>query len=66
MGLTNAPATFQGVMNKVFEKQLGKFVVVYLDDILIFSRTKEEHYRHIKEVLGVLKKREVILQIQEM
>jgi Reverse transcriptase (RNA-dependent DNA polymerase) len=37
--LTNAPATFQGIMNKVFQKQRGKSVVVYLDDIMIFSKT---------------------------
>jgi Reverse transcriptase (RNA-dependent DNA polymerase) len=38
-GLTNAPATFQEIMNKVFQKQKGKSVVVYLDDIMIFSKT---------------------------
>jgi Reverse transcriptase (RNA-dependent DNA polymerase) len=37
-GLTNAPATFQGIMNEVFQKQRGKSVVVYLDDIMIFSK----------------------------
>ena len=38
-GLTNAPASFQSIMNRVFQKQLGKSVVVYLDDIMIFSKT---------------------------
>ena len=42
-GLCNAPATFQRLMNKVFADNLGQFIAVYLDDILIFSRTMEEH-----------------------
>ena len=54
-GLTNAPATFMGLMNEVFRPLLDKSVVVYLDDILIYSRTWEEHVRHIKEVLDRLR-----------
>ena len=50
-GLTNAPATFQNLMNDVLREFLDKFVVVYLDDILIFSDTEEEHTEHIKLVL---------------
>jgi hypothetical protein len=42
-GLTNAPATFQRVMNRIFQQHLEKFVLVYLDDILVFSKTQEEH-----------------------
>ena len=37
-GLTNAPATFQGVMNRIFHQHLGKFVLIYLDNILVFSK----------------------------
>ena len=46
-GLTNAPASFQGLMNKVFRQQLEKSVVVYLDDIMIYSKTWKEHLQHI-------------------
>jgi hypothetical protein len=54
-GLCNAPATFQTVMNGVLREHLGEFVVVYLDDILIFSNTYEEHLDHLRTVLKSLK-----------
>lgn len=57
-GLTNAPASFQATMSKIFKKQLGKTVLVYLDDILVFSKTPEEHLAHLREVLGVLREHE--------
>ena len=50
-GLTDAPATFQAMMNNVFRDVLGKFVLVYLDDILVFSQTPEEHKVHLEKVL---------------
>ena len=49
-GLTNAPAYFMYLMNKVFMEFLDKFVVVFIDDILIFSKTEEEHAEHIRLV----------------
>ncbi|EJP60703.1 pol protein [Beauveria bassiana ARSEF 2860] len=49
--LTNTPATFQTMIDNVLRKQLDKFVVVYLDDILIYSDTLKEHKKHVHEVL---------------
>ena len=54
-GLANSPATFQSVMNRIFAPHLYKFVVVYLDDILVFSKTPEEHVEHLKLVLALLR-----------
>ncbi|GBG79257.1 hypothetical protein CBR_g29308 [Chara braunii] len=54
-GLCNAPGTFQHAMNRIFHVYLDKFIVVYLDDILIFSRIVEEHAEHLKIVLGLLR-----------
>jgi hypothetical protein len=55
-GLTNAPATFQALINNVLREYLDIFVVAYLDDILIYSETEEEHVRHVKQVLRALDK----------
>lgn len=55
-GLTNAPATFQAYINKALAGLLDEFCVVYLDDILIFSNSKEEHQRHVREVLERLRR----------
>ena len=55
-GLCNAPATFQTFMNTIFHDLLDKTVVVYLDDILVYSRTHEEHKQHLREVLERLKR----------
>ena len=54
-GLTNAPAYFMYLMNKVFMEYLDRFVVVFIDDILVFSRTMEEHEEHLRLVLEKLR-----------
>ena len=58
-GLTNASATFQAIMNEVFSTYLKKFVLVFFDDILVCSRTLEEHMEHLKEVLKLLRKNQL-------
>lgn len=62
MGLTNAPSSFMRVMNKVFEQFIGDFVLVYLDDILIMSRSPEEHLVHLRRVFQRL--RDVSMQVK--
>ncbi|GJT68091.1 putative reverse transcriptase domain-containing protein [Tanacetum coccineum] len=55
-GLTNAPAVFMDLMNRVCEPYLDKFVIMFIDDILIYSKTQEEHVEYLWLVLGLLKK----------
>ena len=53
--LTNAPPTFKDLMNGMFRPYLDSFVIVFIEDILIYSPTKEEYEHHLRFVLGILK-----------
>ena len=54
-GLTNAPAAFMDLMHRVFQPYLDQFVVVFVDDILIYSKSKEEHEDHLRVGLQILR-----------
>ena len=58
-GLTNAPAAFMDLMNRVFSPYLDKFVIVFIDDILVYSGSLEEHAEHIRIVLQILRERQL-------
>jgi Reverse transcriptase (RNA-dependent DNA polymerase) len=58
-GLTNAPVTFQSLMNEMFKSVLRRYVLVFFDDILIYSQTLKEHKLHVREVLKILKKKQL-------
>nr|GFA35550.1 putative reverse transcriptase domain-containing protein [Tanacetum cinerariifolium] len=58
-GLTNVPAVFMDLMNQVYKSYLDKFVIVFIDDILIYSKDEKEHKEHLKAILELLKKEEL-------
>jgi len=58
-GVTNAPAIFMDYMNRIFRPYLDQFVVVFIDDILIYSESQEEHANHLRMVLGILREHQL-------
>jgi hypothetical protein len=64
-GLTNAPAHFMYLMNSVFMSELDKFVIVFIDDILVHSKNKEEHAEHLRIVLGRLREHQLYAKFRK-
>ena len=64
-GLTNAPATFMCLMNSVFSRYLDKFVLVFLDDILIYSKNEEEHDDHLGIILKLIREHKVYAKLRK-
>jgi hypothetical protein len=64
-GVTNAPAVFMDLMNRIFLPYLDKFVVVFLDDILVYSRNREEHAEHLRTVLQVLRENQLYRKLSK-
>nr|GEV29256.1 putative reverse transcriptase domain-containing protein [Tanacetum cinerariifolium] len=62
-GLTNAPAVFIDLMNRVYKPYLDKFVIIFIDDILIYSKDKKEHEEHLKAILEFLKKETLCMHV---
>ena len=61
-GLCNAPATFQRLMNDVFRRHINWFVLVYLDDLLVYSRNPEEHLAHLRAVLTLFRQHKLFIK----
>jgi len=64
-GVTNAPGVFMEYMNRIFHTYLDRFVVVFIDDILIYSKSEEEHAEHLRIVLQVLKEKKLYAKLSK-
>ena len=65
-GLTNAPAAFMDLMNRAFKDYLDHFVIVFIDDILIYSHSLEEHEEHLRIVLNILKQKQLYAKFKSV
>ena len=64
-GLTNAPAAFMDLMNRVFHPYLDQFVVVFIDDILVYSKNEQEHEQHLRIVLQTLREKRLYAKLSK-
>jgi hypothetical protein len=64
-GVTNAPSVFMDLKNQVFHKYLDQFIVVFIDDILVYSANHENHGEHLKTVLGILRERKLFAKFKK-
>ena len=64
-GLSNTHVVFMCLMNGVFRNYLDKFIIVFLDDILVYSKTKEEHEQHLRMVLQVLREHQLYAKLSK-
>ena len=64
-GLTNAPAAFMDLMNRIFQPYLDQFVVVFIDDILIYSRSTEEYVRHLRIILQLSREKQLYAKFKK-
>jgi hypothetical protein len=64
-GLTNAPTLFMDLMNRVFQPYLDKFVVVFIDDILVYSKSYEEYEQHLRQTLQTLRNRQLYAKLDK-